>query len=100
MLNEKTPLFDDWGWLQYAVPNCPSSPSAIRRSAPVNSDQVDTLGDVAHQSFSFRTRSNGLFRLPQCFISEPCGPSVGDSGLAPSDRRPPVFCQTPEADRQ
>src|SRR5215469_549479 len=24
---------------------------------PVNSDQVDTLGDVAHQSFSFRSRA-------------------------------------------
>jgi hypothetical protein len=31
---------------------------------PVNSDQIDKLGVVAHQSFSFRTRSNGRFRLP------------------------------------
>jgi hypothetical protein len=31
---------------------------------PVNSDQIDTLGVVAHQSFSFRTRSNRRFRLP------------------------------------
>src|SRR5215831_19267343 len=54
------------------------------------------MGDVAHQSFSFRTRSNGLFRLPQCFIFEPCGPSVRDSGLAPSDRRPPAFFKRPK----
>jgi hypothetical protein len=28
---------------------------------PVNSDQIDKLGVAAHQSFSFRTRSNGRF---------------------------------------
>jgi hypothetical protein len=31
---------------------------------PANSDQIDKLGVVAHQSFSFRTRYNGRFRLP------------------------------------
>src|SRR5215471_18643673 len=65
---------------------------------PVNSDQFDKLGFVAHQSFAFRTCSNGLFRLPQRLVSEPCGPPVGDPGLTSSARSAAALCQAPEVE--
>src|SRR5262249_21748326 len=65
---------------------------------PVNSDQFDKLGFVAQQSFAFRTCSNGLFRLPQRLVSEPCGPPVGDPGLTSSARSASALCQAPEVE--
>jgi hypothetical protein len=41
---------------------------------PVNSQQVDKLRVVVRGSFSFRTRSNGRFRLPWRLVSSPEGP--------------------------
>ena len=58
---------------------------------PVNSDQLDKLGVVAHQSFVFWTRSNGRFGLGGRLVSDPCRPPVGDPRLAPSDRHPPAL---------
>jgi hypothetical protein len=66
--------------------------------APVNSGQFDKLGFVAHQSFAFRTGSNGLFRLPQRLVSEPCGPPVGDPGLTSSARSASELGQAPEVE--
>ena len=67
---------------------------------PVNSDQLDKLGVVAHQSFVFWTRSNGRFGLRGRLVSDPCRPPVGDPRLAPSDRRPPALRKMPQADRR
>ena len=40
---------------------------------PVNSDQIDTLRVVAHQSFSFRTHSKAVF-ASLCASFHPCRP--------------------------
>src|SRR5215831_17933410 len=79
-------------------PDCHPIMSETSSVPPVNSDQFDKLGFVAHQSFAFRTCSNGLFRLPQRLVSEPCGPPVGDPGLTSSARSAAALCQAPEVE--
>src|SRR5215467_6264718 len=63
----------------------------------VNSDQIDKVGVAAHQSFSFRTRSNSRFRVPWRLLSHPCRPAVRDPRLAPQIAVLPRSVKPPQA---
>jgi len=67
-----------WSYPTRPVVNCqtrtePGFVSNTLTVVPVNSQQVDKLRVVVRGSFSFRTRSNGRFRLPWRLVSRPEG---------------------------